>query len=240
MSSYGDDIYTDPAGINPDTLAALGPLAPMAGVWEGMRGVDVAPKAAGPRTQEYYERIELQPVDPGNNGPQLLYALRYHTWMCKPGESATYHDQVGYWLWEPATQTVMHSLTIPRGQTVLAAGQASGAQVAYHGADMSRAADIEDMMRYASAEFGRVDILVNNAGILRDRMFHAMSAEEFDAVVKVHLYGTFYMSRAAAPHFKRLRLAGPRIHHFPPQFSFADRFEARLVIQQRVHEVEFE
>ena len=125
MSDYPDDIYADPALVNPDTLAALGPLAPLAGVWEGTRGVDVAPKAAGPRTQEFYERIELQPVDPGNNGPQLLYALRYHTWMCKPGESATYHDQVGYWLWEPATQTVMHSLTIPRGQTVLAVGQAA-------------------------------------------------------------------------------------------------------------------
>jgi hypothetical protein len=71
------------------------------------------------------ERIELQPVDPGNNGPQLLYALRYHTRMTKPGETGTYHDQVGYWLWEPATGTVMHSLTIPRGQTVLAAGQAT-------------------------------------------------------------------------------------------------------------------
>ena len=50
--------------------------------------------------------------------------------------------------------------------------------------------------------FGRVDVIVNNAGILRDRFFHKMSAEEFDAVIKVHLYGTFYVSRAAAPHFK--------------------------------------
>ena len=46
-----------------------------------------------------------------------------------------------------------------------AAGQAHGVRVGYHGADMSRASEIEDMMRYASAEFGRVDILVNNAGI---------------------------------------------------------------------------
>ena len=122
MSVYPNDIYADPAQVNPDTLAALGPLAPMAGVWEGTRGVDVAPKAAGPRTQEFYERIELQPVDPGNNGPQLLYALRYHTWMCKPGESATYHDQVGYWHWEPATGLIMQSLAIPRGQVVLAGG----------------------------------------------------------------------------------------------------------------------
>jgi hypothetical protein len=43
----------------------------------------------------------------------------------KPGEVETYHDQVGYWLWEPATGTLMHSLTIPRGQVVLAGGRAT-------------------------------------------------------------------------------------------------------------------
>ena len=96
----------------------------MAGIWEGPRGVDIAPKASGPRTLEFWERIELQPVDPGNNGPQVLYALRYHAHMTKIGQIGTYHDQVGYWLWEPASETVMHSLTIPRGQIVLAAGKA--------------------------------------------------------------------------------------------------------------------
>ncbi|MFC3173573.1 heme-binding beta-barrel domain-containing protein [Novosphingobium bradum] len=124
MADHADDIYASPdCGI--DTLALLGPLAPLAGTWEGTRGVDIAPKRSGPRRQEFFERITLEPVDPGNNGPQVLYALRYHTWMCKPGEKGTYHDQVGYWLWEPATQTVMHSLTIPRGQTVLAVGTAA-------------------------------------------------------------------------------------------------------------------
>jgi len=125
MSEYPDDIFAEPSGIDLETLANLGPLAPMAGVWEGTRGVDVAPKREGARTQEFHERIELQPVDPGNNGPQLLYALRYHSHMTRPGEVGTYHDQVGYWLWEPATETVMHSLTIPRGQTVLAVGKAA-------------------------------------------------------------------------------------------------------------------
>lgn len=124
MSTYQGDIFSEPESIDPDTLANLGPLGPMAGVWEGQGGVDVAPKAEGPRTQPFWERMSLQPVDPVDNGPQLLYALRYHTHITKPDKVKTFHEQVGYWMWEPATGTVMHTLTIPRGQTVLAAGVA--------------------------------------------------------------------------------------------------------------------
>jgi NAD(P)-dependent dehydrogenase (short-subunit alcohol dehydrogenase family) len=50
--------------------------------------------------------------------------------------------------------------------------------------------------------YGRLDAVINNAGILRDRFFHKMSVEEFDAVIKVHLYGSYFVSRAAANHFK--------------------------------------
>ena len=51
--------------------------------------------------------------------------------------------------------------------------------------------------------FGRIDVVVNNAGILRDVMFHKMTREEFDVVDDVNLRGVFYVSRAAAPHFKQ-------------------------------------
>jgi NAD(P)-dependent dehydrogenase (short-subunit alcohol dehydrogenase family) len=50
--------------------------------------------------------------------------------------------------------------------------------------------------------FGRIDAIVNNAGIVRDRMFFNMSPDEWKAVLDVHLNGSFYVSRAAAPHFK--------------------------------------
>src|SRR5271169_7064764 len=73
--------------------------------------------------QEYIEHTELQPIDPQTNGPQLLYGLRYHTHIVKPGEVETYHDQVGYWLWEPATGDLIQTVAIPRGQTVLAFGR---------------------------------------------------------------------------------------------------------------------
>jgi len=108
-----------------DTLKNLGPLRGLAGIWEGNKGQDVKPKAEGPKQQIYVERIELQPIDPQTNGPQLLYGLRYHTHIVKPDQIKTYHEQVGYWLWEPATKTVIHSLAIPRGLTVMAEGKAS-------------------------------------------------------------------------------------------------------------------
>lgn len=58
------------------------------------------------------------------------------------------------------------------------------------------------MVDTALKAFGRVDTLVNNAGNLRDVIFHRMSEEEFDAVLAVHLKGSFNTSRACAPHFK--------------------------------------
>ena len=120
-----DDIFTEPDPIDADTLANLGPLRRLAGVWEGRKGVDVNPKADGPEQREYYERIELQPIDPQANGPQLFYGLRYHTHINTPEEDTTFHDQIGYWLWEPATGLILQSLTIPRGQVALAAGHAA-------------------------------------------------------------------------------------------------------------------
>ncbi len=66
-------------------------------------------------------------------------------------------------------------------------------------ADVSSAARI---VATAIDAFGRIDCVVNNAGILRDRFFHKMSVDEWDAVIKVHLYGAYYVSRAAANYFK--------------------------------------
>jgi hypothetical protein len=124
MSAFPEDIYTEQES-DPDTLANLGPLRRLAGVWEGRTGLDINPKADGPQRREYSERIELQPIDAQPNGPQLFYGLRYHTRILAPGEDATFHDQIGYWLWEPATGLVMQTLSIPRGQVAIAAGHAA-------------------------------------------------------------------------------------------------------------------
>jgi len=58
------------------------------------------------------------------------------------------------------------------------------------------------MVQQALDLFGRVDGVVNNAGILRDTIFHKMPPEDFESVVRVHLFGSFYLARAAAPYFR--------------------------------------
>jgi hypothetical protein len=124
MSQFSQDIYTEPSDIDVDTLSNLGPLRGMAGVWQGTRGLDIKPKVDGARKQAFVERIELQPIDPVTNGPQLFYGLRYQIHITKPDQVKTYHEQVGYWLWEPATGALIQTLAIPRGQIAMAAGQA--------------------------------------------------------------------------------------------------------------------
>jgi hypothetical protein len=123
VSRCGHDIYTEPEG-DPDTLANLGPLGPMAGIWEGTKGADEHPVAGGTEADAFTEHYELQPIDRQTNGPQLFYGLRYHTHITKPGEQETFHDQVGYWLWEPAAKAVTLTLGIPRAQVLLASGPA--------------------------------------------------------------------------------------------------------------------
>ena len=124
MDKFPEDIYTEPEP-DVDTLANLGPLTEMAGIWTGARGLDVNPKPDGPEKQAFIEHVELQPIDAQTNGPQLFYGLRYHTRIIKPDDVETFHDQVGYWLWEPSTGAVIQTLSIPRGQTAMAVGHAA-------------------------------------------------------------------------------------------------------------------
>lgn len=145
-----DDIFTEPEDVDPDALANLGPLRRLAGVWEGAGGIDINPKADGPETRHYAERMTLQPIDPQANGPQLFYGLRYHTHITTAEEDTTFHDQVGYWLWEPATGLIIQTLAIPRGQIAMASGHA--------------AADATSLV--LSAERGRTDYGICSTGFL--------------------------------------------------------------------------
>jgi hypothetical protein len=124
VDPYGSDLFTEPVG-DPDTLANLGPLREMAGCFEGTTGSDDHPVAEGLETEAYTERYDAQPIDFQTNGPQIFYGLRYHTHIDSPTEYGTFHDQVGYWLWEPIAEQIVFTLGIPRGQALIATGPAA-------------------------------------------------------------------------------------------------------------------
>jgi NAD(P)-dependent dehydrogenase (short-subunit alcohol dehydrogenase family) len=85
--------------------------------------------------------------------------------------------------------------------------RAAGGEAMVNGDDVSSWAGAKHMIDAALAAWGRLDIVVNNAGILRDRMLVNMSEEEWDAVIQVHLKGTFAPSRHAAAHWRELSRA---------------------------------
>ena len=76
---------------------------------------------------------------------------------------------------------------------------AFGTRVSYHGADMSRPEQIEDMMRAAAEEFGRIDILVNNAGIQHVAPVEDFPVERWDGILAINLSSAFHTSRLALP-----------------------------------------
>jgi len=82
-------------------------------------------------------------------------------------------------------------------------GQEFGVQTAYHNADMSKPAEIEAMMRFASEKFGGVDVLVNNAGIQHVSNVEDFPPEKWDAIIAINLSSAFHTSRLALPSMKQ-------------------------------------
>ena len=79
---------------------------------------------------------------------------------------------------------------------------AFGVQVDYHGADMSKPAEIEAMMKFAAERFGRIDILVNNAGIRHVARIENFPVERWDAILAINLSSVFHATRLALPAMK--------------------------------------
>jgi len=103
----------------------LGPLAPLAGIWQGDRGQDVAPSPArSSETTAFRERMSFEPIGCVANHEQALQGLRYATTAWRLGETDPFHEEVGYWLWDGAARQVMRCFLVPRGVTVLAGGSA--------------------------------------------------------------------------------------------------------------------
>jgi len=89
----------------------------------------------------------------------------------------------------------------PAGETVGLIEKAGGSAIA-NGESVSDPGGAQRIVENAVEHFGRIDVVVNNAGILRDGIFHRMSHADWQAVIDVHLQGSFNVSKAAALHFR--------------------------------------
>jgi NAD(P)-dependent dehydrogenase (short-subunit alcohol dehydrogenase family) len=96
-------------------------------------------------------------------------------------------------------------------EAVVAEIRAAGGEAAASVDSVAEWDSAQHIVQTALDNFGRVDCVINNAGIVRDRFFFNMSLEEWQAVINVHLNGSFYVARAAAPHFKA-QASGAYIH----------------------------
>lgn len=110
----------------------LGPLGPLVGIWEGDKGTDLAPsdKLATDRqlvTSKYRERMVFEPTGRVDNHEQSLYGLRYATKAWRIGSPDPFHEEVGYWMWDAASELIVRCFMPPRGMTVLAGGNAKPA-----------------------------------------------------------------------------------------------------------------
>lgn len=104
-----------------------GPLAALAGEWQGEGGLDTAFSHSRGEVWKtpYHEKVTLKPFGPVENGSQVLYGLDYKTAMWRESEENPFHTEVGYWLWDAATNEVLRGFVVPRGITVLAGGRAA-------------------------------------------------------------------------------------------------------------------
>lgn len=122
-----------------------GPLTSLIGTWEGDKGMDIAPEPGGFEENPYYETITFEAAgDVENAESQVLSIVRYHQVVKRISNDEVFHDEIGYWLWDPSTDIIMHSLTIPRGVCVLAGGKAPASPNPLDGITLSVTAKLGD------------------------------------------------------------------------------------------------
>lgn len=102
-----------------------GPLALLVGKWAGDKGMDVAPESDGTVEENpFYEELVFDAAGNVTNADrQELAIIRYYQKVFRKSNQEQFHDQLGYWLWDAKAQTVMHTISIPRGVTLIAGGE---------------------------------------------------------------------------------------------------------------------
>ncbi|NYT86464.1 SDR family NAD(P)-dependent oxidoreductase [Pollutimonas harenae] len=106
---------------------------------------------------------------------------------------------------------VVNDISAEHAQKVVDEIKAAGGQAVANIDSVATRVSANNIVQNAVDTFGKIDIIVNNAGNLRDRLFHKMNEEEWTQVLDVHLNGSFYVSRAAAPFFREQE-SGAYVH----------------------------
>jgi len=115
-----------------EIIKNLGPLAVLAGTWEGDKGVDFSRVHSKETTTKYREKVVFEPLGPVNNGPQELFGLRYSMTAWRIGEAEAFHEEVGYWLWDGANKQVLRCFMVPRGVLINAGGDVEAGSTSFH------------------------------------------------------------------------------------------------------------
>jgi len=110
----------------------LGPLAALAGIWEGDQGIDISRIRSREQETKYRERIVFSPIGPVRNGPQELFGLRYAMTAWRLGEQDAFHEELGYWLWDGENKQVLRCFMVPRGVLINAGGDAESDSTNFH------------------------------------------------------------------------------------------------------------
>jgi len=118
--------------MNVELAKNLGPLAALAGTWEGDQGIDVSRVHSQEKETKYRERIVFEPLGPVRNGPQELYGLRYSMTAWRLGEEDAFHEERGYWLWDAGNKQVLRCFMVPRGVLINAGGDAEADSNSFH------------------------------------------------------------------------------------------------------------
>ncbi|MZG53704.1 MAG: DUF1794 domain-containing protein [Nitrospinae bacterium] len=107
-----------------EIIKNLGPLAPLAGTWEGDKGDDIAPDddKKSEENNKFREQMILEPMGPVRNHEQTLYGLRYSLTAWRIGEADAFHEDRGYYLWDPDNKQAMRCTIVPRGVSIIAGG----------------------------------------------------------------------------------------------------------------------
>lgn len=101
-----------------------GPLTQLIGEWKGDRGIDVAPEPDETERNPFYETITIEAAgDVTNAEEQVLSIVRYHQKVFRKSNDKQFHDQFGFFTWDPTTDVITHSFVIPRGVAVIAGGK---------------------------------------------------------------------------------------------------------------------